>query len=263
MEHRHAFRPDLREAQLEDRTLLAGPAGIYPSLVNPNGFNTYFTVWGFQSPLGGSIGATGPQSLRSSFTSGVPVISGSTLGFTLISGNYPGYIAGLGTPTTGGVGPASGGQGSTGGFSGGGPLLALASSVSGGSSSEHNTGPVSSSSNMFGGYGTSFSTGGNFASSYSGTYNGFSTALQFSSSGGTRTPTGTNSATGEEVRDPNLDASPSPSYNSSTTGLPPGMPDGLNYYDTIRRLGAGGIQLYTRDQVPGSMGNTGTSSQSR
>ena len=72
VEHRRAFRPDLRDAQLEDRTLLAGPAGIYPALVNPNGFNTYFTVWGFQSPLGGNNGTTGGQSLRSSFTSGVP-----------------------------------------------------------------------------------------------------------------------------------------------------------------------------------------------
>jgi hypothetical protein len=153
---RHAFRPDLNEARLEDRTLLIGPTTLLPTY-NTNGFSFYFTVWGFGNPFnGGGGGGGGGGGSNASSSSLIGQASGggsllSTVGSVLGGSNTSRILSAAAT---------------------GGPLLAFSTSL-GVVVSSTRGGGSSSASNPNGGYSSSFSSGGNFASSYTGTYNGF------------------------------------------------------------------------------------------
>jgi hypothetical protein len=169
VQDRHAFRPDLHEAELEDRILLAiGPPSAYLMAVNTSGFSNYFNVPGFSYYFGNGQIVGGN---RSSGPIGAMSGLASQLGPGLTMG-------GSATQATGG--PSSGSLRSFG------SLLGLSAAYGGGgdASSIHNNGPTGTSSpgNTVGGYGSTFSTGGNFAASYSGTYNGFNSGFEFSAS---------------------------------------------------------------------------------
>src|SRR4051812_46357487 len=65
---RHAFRPNLLDAELEDRILLIGPPSMYLMQVPSTGWGNYFNVPGFSYYFGGS-GGSGGGSNGSGFTS--------------------------------------------------------------------------------------------------------------------------------------------------------------------------------------------------
>jgi hypothetical protein len=177
LRERRAFRPDLRDAELEDRPLL-GPVLAYPPILNGSGLFGVFGYVGLSGPTGplSQGGPSGPISLNVVFSSrlsggtatspGGGLTGGVNTGTGTIVGNLMGSIQG--SPTSP-ITPA---------FTSPGQALELASSsgsVLGGDSAGHNTGPISAASvaSPFGGYGASFSSGGNFAASYTQTYNGF------------------------------------------------------------------------------------------
>jgi hypothetical protein len=167
---RRAFQPDLRDAQLEDRPLLASIVPAFPPLLDGNALFGFYIV-----PLGGFFGLSGGGGATGATTGSGPGSSVYTGGGTI--GGLLGSLFGvLQSPAQAAqVAPAPPSSGS---------LLGLPSSYSPSTNAGavHNNGPIGG--GVTAGFSDSFSSGGNFAASYTGTYNGFANSTNSSGASG-------------------------------------------------------------------------------
>jgi hypothetical protein len=167
---RHAFRPDLRDAQLEDRPLMATIVAAFPPLLDGNAlYGIYLINWG--GPSGPLSGGGGPISPTGASTGTGPGSSLYTGGGT--SGGLAGALWGVLQNPAKAAQPAPARPSN-------GNLLGLPASYDPSTSAAvvHNNGPIggAQSPSLAPGQSDAFSSGGNFAASYSGTYNGFTNA---------------------------------------------------------------------------------------
>jgi hypothetical protein len=241
---RHAFRPDLRDAVLEDRTLLSAPPSAFLLSPQSNGFNFYLSAPGFTFYFGNGGGGGGPgsggssspnQNLFNGLSATGPIGASFGLANELGQGLTLNAVMRIST-----VFSSSGFNASTGSTvsstTSPGSLLSLPSSFSGDSSSIHNTGPIGTNNAFAGGQSATFSSGGNFASTFSNTYNGFSNTVQIAPA---TTPQAGTGAAGSTPPAQAQDDSSSADYN--------GNPTTSSYGSTGRTMMLGGRKM---DNLP-------------
>jgi hypothetical protein len=165
--------------------MMAGLALLTPPTLNGNALFGFYYLFG-------SGPSSGPTSGGPSVSGGGPVggIFGYGLGSLVASvGLNPGANPGSGSVLSGNIpGQVAASRGLV--ISGDGGLVLATSLSGGGANGDHNNGPVGldTSVNPAAGQSATFSSGGNFAASYTGTYNGFANTLDFAPAASTAMP---------------------------------------------------------------------------